>query len=79
MFCMRRNNNNTPFAMYQVLDKDTIRIEILQHLAVAKRYRVTLPPPSCRIFLNDLKLAHVAGKQRSPQRVSVRHPRDLVH
>ena len=34
---MRQNNNNIPFMVYQVLDKDTIRIEILPHLSVAKR------------------------------------------
>ncbi|HEY5534255.1 MAG TPA: transposase [Ignavibacteria bacterium] len=34
---MRQNNNNIPFMVYQVLDKDTIRNEILPHLSVAKR------------------------------------------
>ena len=34
---MRKSNNNIPFMLYQVPDKDTIRIEKLPHLLVAKR------------------------------------------
>ena len=34
---MPQNNNNIPFMVYQVLEKDKIRNEILPHLSVAKR------------------------------------------
>ncbi len=34
---MRQNSNNIPSMVYQVLDNDTIRVEILPHLSVAKR------------------------------------------
>jgi len=33
---MRKNKNNIPLMVYQIPDKETIRIEILSHLLVAK-------------------------------------------
>jgi len=48
-FCMRQNSNNIPFMVYQVLDKDTIRIEILPYLSEAKREFQTT---SCLIAIN---------------------------
>ena len=59
---MRQNNNNIPLMVYQVLDKDTIRIEIIPHLSVAKRGFHTI---SCLIeVVNSILYKLKTGCQR---------------